>query len=85
MNALWAMESTPVNPPVAILSPFSRPSADQSWFEAPIGKLAESTATEALLKTSTESTAFTGHLGVLRQDGPTLERQRRYDFWLKQS
>jgi len=31
------------------------------------------------------STTFNGLLGVLRQEGPALERQRRYDFWDKPS
>ena len=35
--------------------------------------------------TTTSSTVYNGHLGVLRQEDPTLERQRRYDFWFKQA
>lgn len=31
------------------------------------------------------SFVYDGHLGVLRQERPNLERQRRYDFWLRRA
>ena len=31
------------------------------------------------------SSAYDGDLGVLRHERPNLERQRRYDFWLRRA
>lgn len=31
------------------------------------------------------SSVYNGYLGVLRHEHPNLDRQRRYDFWLKRA
>lgn len=45
-----------------------------------------STAVGSVKSVSVEgSSVYNGHLGVLRHERPNLERQRRYDFWLRRA
>ncbi len=81
MNALWAHETTPTDPSIALL-PLGRLGSDREWFKA--GRLGDAAPRSLPYAKRDELTAFPGHLGVLRQEVPLLEeRQRRYDFWFK--
>ena len=81
MNVLWTHETTPSDLPLPC-PPLGRPGSDRGWFEA--GRLRESGPKPLPSMKSDGPAAFTGHLGVLRQEVPGFEeRQRRYDFWFK--
>lgn len=81
MNVLWAHETAPTDPSIAFL-PLGRPGSDRQWFEA--GRLGDAAPKSLPSAERDVPTAFTGHLGILRQDVPVLEeRQCRYDFWFK--
>lgn len=50
-----------------------------SWFQGSPERLMKS----APVRTVKSSTVTNSHLGVLRPETPTFERQRRYDFWFR--
>lgn len=50
-----------------------------TWLEAPAAGFVTSMPGASV----DDSAAYSGHLGVLRQEDPNFERQRRYDFWFQ--
>lgn len=80
MNVLWAHQPALTDPSIALL--LGQPGSDREWFET--GRLSDAAPKSLPSAERDVPNAFTGYLGVLRQDLPVLEeRQCRYDFWFK--